>query len=435
VDCWTGVRDSTVILGPPGSGKGLHLVIPWIVDHPGPVITTSTRNDNIAATIHARAEVGPVAVFDPEGLAVGVDSGPRWSPCRGCERPKTAMQRAGTLVGDSAGSGENDGYWRGLTVTGVQCLLHACALAGGDALDLYRWAVSPAKALEAVHVLQTDPLAQPAWSDALEAILGADEKLRDSVWLGVANTFSMLADPAVLEAVTPAVPTLENGEVFDPAVFLREHGTVYLLGTAGGATARLIAAFVEDLVTVARQLAAASPGARLDPPLGLILDEAANYPLPSLPSLMSEGGGTGMTTTVVLQSLAQARDRWGSQAAQAIWDSATTKVVLGGQANADDLADMSRLCGDVEVRKVSQSGAGILTAGSAHIYLERRPILDPAQLRTLPFGTGILLLRSAKPIQLRLTPWTRRKDAARLELGKTHIEHLLQQTAKQGEPV
>ena len=36
----------------------------------------------------------------------------------------------------------------------------------------------------------------------------------------------------------------------------------------------------------------------------MILDEAANYPLPSLPSLMSEGGGTGITTMVVLQSLA-----------------------------------------------------------------------------------------------------------------------------------
>ena len=52
-------------------------------------------------------------------------------------------------------------------------------------------------------------------------------------------------------------------------------------------------------------------------PLTLILDEAANYPLPSLGSLMSEGGGTSITTMVVLQSLAQARDRWGSETAGA----------------------------------------------------------------------------------------------------------------------
>jgi type IV secretion system protein VirD4 len=43
-----------------------------------------------------------------------------------------------------------------------------------------------------------------------------------------------------------------------------------------------------------------SPGARLDPPLLLALDEIGNLaPLPSLPVLMAEGGGTGITTLPV----------------------------------------------------------------------------------------------------------------------------------------
>ena len=131
--------------------------------------------------------------------------------------------------------------------------------------------------------------------------------------------------------------------------------------------------------------------APLDPPLALVLDEAANYPLPSLSSLMSEGGGTGVCTTVVLQSLAQARDRWGREAAQAIWDAATVKVVLGGQANADDLADLSRLLGEVEVKEVTESWArggertvtsptGARALGAAHPPLRGRraaPALCP----------------------------------------------------------
>jgi type IV secretion system protein VirD4 len=122
--------------------------------------------------------------------------------------------------------------------------------------------------------------------------------------------FAALADPKVLRSVTPL-----EGHEFDPIDFLRNRGTLYLLGTATGAaaTATLVAAFIEDVVECARRLAAESPGARLDPPLALILDEAANYALPSLPSLMSDGGGTGITTVVVLQSLAQARARWGQQ--------------------------------------------------------------------------------------------------------------------------
>ncbi len=110
-------------------------------------------------------------------------------------------------------------------------------------------------------------------------------------------------------ATSPAPTPPDEGKGFDPEAFLRDRGTLYLLGTASGASAtgRLVGAFVEDVVATARHLAAASAGARLDPPLSLILDEAANYPLPSLPSLMSEGGGTGISTVVVLQSLAQAR--------------------------------------------------------------------------------------------------------------------------------
>ncbi|GAB3450898.1 hypothetical protein GCM10027517_39110 [Phycicoccus ginsengisoli] len=91
-------------------------------------------------------------------------------------------------------------------------------------------------------------------------------------------------------------------EQFDPDDFLRHSGTVYLLGTSTGsaATAGLVGAFVEDIVEAARRIAARSPAARLDPPLSLILDEAANYPLPSLASVPRSGGvwGSGVAPGV-----------------------------------------------------------------------------------------------------------------------------------------
>jgi type IV secretion system protein VirD4 len=242
----------------------------------------------------------------------------------------------------------------------------------------------------------------------------------------VSNTFAALADPAVLDALSPA-----PAESFDPAQFLRSAGTIYLLGTATGAsaTAGLVAALAEDVVDTARRLAAASPGARLDPPLGLILDEAANYPLPSLPALMSEGGGSGITTVAVLQSLAQARHRWGREQAEAIWDAATVKVMLGGQANADDLADMSRLLGDVDVRETSESYSR-WGDRSTSVSTRTKPILELARLRTLRFGTGVLLLRSAPPIILDLTRWTDRPDGDRLAADRTQLEELLRAAAE-----
>ena len=103
-----------------------------ILDAPGAVITTSTRPDNFAVTLRARAELGPVAVFDPQRLAPGVPSATRWSPIRGCENPQTAMTRARALTADPADGVENASFWAQQCYTAVRCLLHAAALGHRD---------------------------------------------------------------------------------------------------------------------------------------------------------------------------------------------------------------------------------------------------------------------------------------------------------------
>jgi type IV secretion system protein VirD4 len=430
VECWSSVEDSMVLLGPPRSGKGYNVVIPMLLDAPGAVITTATRADNLSATMTARALRGPVGVFDPQGLATGVPSALRWSPVRGCERPQTAMIRANALCADAGEGTESGAFWRQQTVAAVRCLLHAAALDNRTPADLYRWSLSPAAAKEAVDILVHAPGAALAWDKALDAIVSADQRQRDSIWAMVANAFSALADPQVLDAVSPG-----PGEHFDPATFLRNNGTLYLIGTASGAsaTAGLVAALVEDVVEVARRLAAGSPGGRLDPPLGLILDEAANYPLPSLGALMSEGGGTGITTLASLQSLAQARHRWGREQAQGIWDSAIVKIVLGGGGDADDLADIARLVGDRterEYSKTRQPGGGTSVSASTR----ERAILDPSAIRSITPGHGLVLLRSARPIMLSLRPWTARRGARTLQRDQAGVEEAIRTAAEQSWP-
>ena len=428
IQCWASVEDSIFVLGPPRSGKGLHAVIPAILDSPGAVITTATRADNLAVTMAARANGGPVAVFDPQGLAAGVPSELRWSPIRGCENPETAMVRAAALCADSGRDVESASFWKQKTLAALRCLLHAAALGGCSPADLYRWSLTAAAAGEAVEILVSSPAAATAWDRALDSIISADQRMRDSVWAMVANAFAALADPRVLESVSPG-PT----ERFDPAAFLKNRGTLYLLGTASGAasTASLVAALVEDVVEVARKLATASPGGRLDPPLGLILDEAANYPLPSLPALMSEGGGTGIMTMAVLQSLDQARHRWGRDAAGSIWDSAIVKLVLPGVSNADDLAGIARLVGERKEREFSET-SGSAGTRSVSSSMRERAILTPATIRSLQPGYALLLLRSARPIMLSLRPWTGRSDAGVLRTQRKRVEATIQATAAGG---
>ena len=97
IRCYSSIEDSVVVLGPPRSGKGLHLKFPMILDAPGAVLTTSTRPDNLPVTLRHRSRTGPLAVFDPQGLAPGIPSATRWSPVCECRDPHVA--RTGTPAG------------------------------------------------------------------------------------------------------------------------------------------------------------------------------------------------------------------------------------------------------------------------------------------------------------------------------------------------
>ena len=53
------------------------------------------------------------------------------------------------------------------------------------------------------------------------------------------------------------------------------------------------------------------------------------------------------------------------------------------------------------------------------------PVMPPDAIRTLSFGTAVVLLRAAPPIVTRMRTWTDRPDAARLRADRTAIEALL----------
>jgi len=422
-EVWATVEDSMLLIGPPRSGKGAHIVINAILDSPGPVVTTSTRPDNLAITMNARAAQGPVYVFDPQRLAEGIAAGAKWSPVRGCEDPTTAMIRAAGLAAATGFGGVEAGnFWEGKTRVAIQCLLHDAALDHRTPADLYQWTLNPAAARDAARILATNPDATPGWADALDGMLLSDPRTRDSIWHGVSLAFAALADPRVLAAVSP-----RPGEEFDPARFLAENGTLYLLATGAGASssAALVAALIEDLVEVARRKAARSPRARLDPPLLMALDEIGNLaPLPSLPTLMAEGGGTGITMLPVLQSLATAREKWGEHNAATIWDAAIVKIILGGGSNPKDLHDLSSLLGDRDEETTSTTIDGYGNR-STQTSLRRVPVMGTEAIRTMPLGTGLILLRTSRPIIASLRFWKTRPDATQLEAQEARFaEHL-----------
>ncbi|MCU1622068.1 MAG: Type secretory pathway VirD4 component-like [Frankiales bacterium] len=402
IELWGSIEDSFLVLGPPRSGKGVHLVIPHALDAPGALLVTSTRPDTLHATRAVREQHGPVLAFDPQQLAPDAPR-LRWSPTRGCHDPLVAINRARALSAGAAPHGATTAdadFWTGMTAAVLRAYLHAAALTSRPMGEVLGWASRPLDPTP-VRILRRESQAAAGWAEELAAQAGADPRQRDSVWAGVRRAVDSLADPRVLATCSP-----NEHDAFDPHAFLQQHGSLYLLGATGTqlSVAPLITALLEDLLDTARTLAAGQDQGRLDPPLMLLLDEAANIaPIPSLPNLLADGGGTGITTVTVLQSLAQARARWGDAGADAMWDASTTKVILGGLAHADDLTRISRLAGDVDVPHVTRNSSA--TGGSRSISSQRLPALPLERIRCLPAGQALVIARRCPPVHVELTPW------------------------------
>jgi hypothetical protein len=167
--------------------------------------------------------------------------------------------------------------------------------------------------------------------------------------------------------------------------------------------APVISAFADDYIETGKAIADGLPGGRLDPPAGLFLDEVANMvPLPQLPALMSFAGETGMFVTAVFQSMAQARNRWGRDAADMLWGAATVKVIVGGLAG-EELREISELAG--EYRETLTTWQRGRADHSVQTTLQDRKTLTPEQIRTLSAARReALVIHATTPaVKIRMT--------------------------------
>ena len=419
---YASVEDVFIILAPPRQGKDVHFCAPYTIDAPGACIVTSTRADAFTNTYQMRTKMGTVRVFDPNGLTNWPER-LRWSPVLGAENPRIASSRAVAIInGAGLKVGQQGSYWISAAIMVLRIYLHAAALGRRAMRDVVRWSTQPANPEPIAILREAETAGEGArgWAAALESAAHSHPEHVGAVWATLVQGLTCFSDPDVLEACSPG-----PRDVFDVREFLTGRNTLYILGKeqASGGIAPVVTAMLEDMFDEVRKVASRMPGSRLDPPLTIELNEAAHIaPLPNLPGYMGDSGGFSIALHVYLQSLSQARSRWGEHEAMIMWDNAAIRVIMGGAGNVDDLDDVSRLMGEVR-------GPAGRSSGKA----EGRPVLSAEEIRTLKFGTAVVVARAARPVEVELLPWWERKDAEEITAGKAETEKLILQYGEEAD--
>ena len=413
-----GIENSVLVLAAPRQGKTSQVVIPWVTGWAGPALVTSVRPAVVLATAGLRP--GIARVLDLTGTAWPERL--QWSPVAGCQEFDVARRRADLLVtvGKTTAPGASDSTNSAFFGTSATNLLagwlHTAALTGRSLRDVLTWAMNESDdtALKALRDAKTP--AAPGVASMLSALYSTPGETRSSLFATVLTGIAPLLSRTAQDAFCP------TGPGFDPAEFVAGTDTVYLIvpDTHTRDLAPLVACLVDEIVRAATARAALAPRGRLNPALGLFLDEVANVaPLPSLPQLMSYAAGSGIFVTAVLQDLAQARARWGRDGADMLWGAATCKLVLGG-LTGDEPETISKLAGTYRetVTTTSRMPTGATTSSS----LQDRAILSPEAIRTLDPGLrqGLLLHATTPPVITRMVrhyEGPRANDHAACEAG------------------
>jgi type IV secretion system protein VirD4 len=393
---YASIEDTAIIVAPPRQGKDSHFVIPFTIDAPGPCIVTSTRRETFVHTALVRAQFGEVLVFDPFGWT-GWPNRMRWSPLQGCDNPNVAAQRAGTLAEASHFNISSRELAGAITI--IRCLLHAGAIRGVNFRDVMRWVFesNPHEAMDILRQGEREGRVVAGFSSQLEL-----NRRNQRGWATVNQIMSCFSHPNVLEDCSP-----QPGEEFDLNKFLEGRNTLYFVGKKQdewGGIAPVYATILQQYFRSARGRAMRNPTGRLDPPLTFELNQVTDLcPLGGLPVYMGESGGYGITVHAYLTSLADARAVWGDDGATRLWENSTFKIISGGSGAARDLEQLSDLIGKHHGKRV----------------------LGPEELRTMSFGRAAVVAGTARPVEMWLTPWWKRKDRPAIERSKEVIGKLV----------
>ncbi|MFC5128152.1 type IV secretory system conjugative DNA transfer family protein [Pseudoclavibacter helvolus] len=385
----------------PRTGKTTSRAIPAILDAPGGVLVTSNKRDVVDATRGVRAEVGPVWVFDPQGVA---NERPNWwwNPLSYVTDEVKAKNLAEHFAnGSRQANAKTDAFFEPAGKDLLAGLLLAAALDKRPITDVYLWLAKPDDEAAAVILQKHD---YPLLAQQLRGVMRSPEKQRGGVYGTAMQMAACLTNRQVAAWVNP------QGEHdarphFNPAEFVRTPGTLYSLSMEGASTAGpLVTALTVAVTEAAEEFGRQSPGGRLSVPLVGVLDEAANVcRWAQLPSLYSHYGSRGIILMTILQSWSQGVDVWGESGMRKLWSASNIKVYGGGVDEPAFMKSMSDVIGDRD----RQTSTTSYTRGQRTVShnVNRERILDVDDLTAFPKGRAIVFASGSRPVLAKTVPW------------------------------
>ena len=402
-----GVRGGVLLFGPSQSGK----------THPshrerepldGPAIISSVKTDLMHTTIEQRSSVGAVKVFDPIGLTGR--SGSTWSPLHDAETLSGALNAAQLLARASGDDGPADRFWRGQAEQLLAAMLWVAANADGHSMrHVVRWVVEmdrptdddPGTLAPLVRLL-TDSDDEATATDArqvqgwLHGQWGTDPRTGSSIYTTARNAVWPWTDPGLAASADGCDITLDWLTSGD--------NTLYLSAPLGdeGRLGVVFSVLLQDLIGQA--FVRANRGeAQTDRRLLVVLDEAANTPLPKLPQWAATVTGAGIQLVNVWQSKAQLDQAFGKDADNVLTNHRTKLIFPSGLSDLATIDYVSALIGDEHVRSdLDEPGSRRsdehhrATAPSTAVAL-----LTSNTLRQMKVGDAILLHGQLPPTWLR----------------------------------
>ena len=361
-----------------GSGK-TGLLIDRILDHDGPVICSTSRDDMYRASANARSRRGRIEVFNPLGIG-GIRSTFSFNLIGTCDTPMASYRMADWLAGVSHGTG-NVEWFEQKGKFSLGALLLAASIGGHSVTDVYWWNhAGKAEHCPAIGILQKN--GNPELAQVVHRLLQSDRtagSVRDTI------------DKALQWAAMPELAGAASRDgSFDHLSLILDSGTLYLIaaGDSDSLITPLIRAVASYVHFQAGVIGSKRRHGRLDPPLLMALDEVAVTCPIALPGMLSDSAGKGLLINWVAHSFSQLEERYGRFGAKTILATTGCLRLLGGIKDDETLEKASKLCGKVDGP-------------------DGKPVdVVPAELlRTLPDGRALVIRTNLLPVVVKFRPY------------------------------